>query len=307
MKWLGVSLLVAAFVNIFASTELQPPETCESDDEACVAAQGQAMLQKRSDRTQESMDIMEDSMAGTMVYEYAGSKISIAADSDVALTGKGVWIITVEKGCTDDDVKKMAEHMPAGSKATYSGHPDEGGLCTFMMEGTKSMVETELETHTWPSPPVVSADFPISAIPDLDKTEDDGAFLLETNASAGPPASWGLDRVDDRGGLDSSYTNTGTYPKQGSGVHVYVLDTGVLTTHQDFGGRAKPAFDVFYNKGKECSPSDTNCAIDRQGHGTHCRNNWWLNVWGCQADQPVRREGPLGPRQWLACGHHPGG
>merc|ERR1719221_41759 len=91
----------------------------------------------------------------------------------LALTGKGVWIITVEKGCTDDDVKKMAEHMPPNTVPTYSGSPDEGGLCTFMMKGTKSDVETELETHTWPSPPVVSADFPISAIPDLDKTEDD--------------------------------------------------------------------------------------------------------------------------------------
>merc|ERR1719434_441077 len=113
-----------------------------------------------------------------MEYEYAGAKISIAADSDVALTGRGLWVITVPTNCTDDDVKQMADHMPAGSKANFSGHPSEGGLCVFMMEGTKSDVETELETHTWPSTPVVSADFPINAIPDLNKTEDDGALLL---------------------------------------------------------------------------------------------------------------------------------
>jgi hypothetical protein len=36
--------------------------------------------------------------------------------------------------------------------------------------------------------------------------------------------SWGLDRIDDRRGLDNSYEHT----RSGAGVHVYVLDTGIV-------------------------------------------------------------------------------
>src|SRR5215216_5420349 len=49
------------------------------------------------------------------------------------------------------------------------------------------------------------------------------------------PPSWGLDRVDQRGlPLDRSYS----YATDGTGVSVYVFDTGIRTTHVDFGGRA---------------------------------------------------------------------
>jgi len=56
----------------------------------------------------------------------------------------------------------------------------------------------------------------------------------------------------------------------GYGVHVYVLDTGVRTTHQDFGGRAVPTLETYQNYVRPCSANDRSCAYDRQGHGTHC-------------------------------------
>jgi len=68
-------------------------------------------------------------------------------------------------------------------------------------------------------------------------------------------ASWGLDRIDQRNGLDNSFSYTNT----GAGVTAYVIDTGIRTTHGEFGGRAVSGFDAV----------DGGAADDCHGHGTH--------------------------------------
>ena len=50
-----------------------------------------------------------------------------------------------------------------------------------------------------------------------------------------PTTFWGLDRIDQR---DLPLNNTYNYNRVGSGVHAYVLDTGIWVTHQDFGTHA---------------------------------------------------------------------
>merc|ERR1740129_765303 len=71
-------------------------------------------------------------------------------------------------------------------------------------------------------------------------------------------ATWGLNRIgaDQRG-------------RSGNSATVFVLDTGVRITHNDFSGRAAPALDMTIGDPVECG-SDLSCAGDRQGHGTHC-------------------------------------
>jgi len=51
---------------------------------------------------------------------------------------------------------------------------------------------------------------------------------------------------------------------------VYVLDTGIRTTHNDFSGRAIPTLISLDDKMTVCDANDAKCALDKNGHGTHC-------------------------------------
>ena len=91
--------------------------------------------------------------------------------------------------------------------------------------------------------------------------EDEGTVLDPASSFAFPSGTqsspwWHLDRIDeDSYPLDGSYA----YDNSGDGVRIYVIDTGIRQTHNEFGSRA----DILY-EADTWSPSDTDC----HGHGT---------------------------------------
>ncbi len=75
-------------------------------------------------------------------------------------------------------------------------------------------------------------------------------------ADQADPPSWGLDRIDQRAlPLNRNYS----YTTDASTVTAYVIDTGIRTSHSDFGGRAT------WGVNTTGDGVDTDCS----GHGTH--------------------------------------
>lgn len=91
--------------------------------------------------------------------------------------------------------------------------------------------------------------------PKVVSIENDTIMKVDATTQSNP--DWGLDRIDQRNlPLDSAYS----YLQTGSGTTAYIVDTGILSTHQQFSGLVLSGYTAI---------SDGNGTSDCHGHGTH--------------------------------------
>jgi subtilisin family serine protease len=93
----------------------------------------------------------------------------------------------------------------------------------------------------------------LAADPSVEYVEQDAVIAATATQ---PGVTWGLDRIDQHARtLDKKYTY-----RSAKDVTAYVIDTGIRTSHKDFGGRASNGYDFV---------DGDRIADDCNGHGTH--------------------------------------
>jgi len=229
------------YASLIAQMSWQPSSARQCADEACPEEKylGQAVLQTThvkeqlfdedgiSDDTADGDDAIKSNMElihGIRVYGYH-SALHADSEDDVELLATEfdpvIWIFVFTDKATDADMLNFCNDLAAKARCTMTGHPDEKGLPMDVLRATKAELQQILAKH--PEVSFVEADSKVYAMPHV---LQDPAALLDAESSTLP---WGLDRIDERT-IDSTSSYTPS-PKSGSGVHVYVLDRGVRTTH----------------------------------------------------------------------------
>ncbi|HEX6682471.1 MAG TPA: S8 family peptidase [Candidatus Limnocylindrales bacterium] len=96
-----------------------------------------------------------------------------------------------------------------------------------------------------------------------------------------PVPSWGIDRIDQ---VNRPLSNSYTYTATGSGVHAYIIDSGIDPNHSNFGGRATFDFNSIDTNNTDCN-----------SHGTHVAGTIGSTSYGVA--KSVRLHGV----KWLNC------
>lgn len=153
-------------------------------------------------------------------------------DSPEAIPGE--YIVVFEPGASGRSVDQAAEQARGNGASVHFFYTDalSGFAATLPDTALNGLVHN----------------------PNVAYIEADQTVTIDGSQS---PATWGIDRIDQR---NLPLNNTYTYNYTGAGVHAYIIDTGILVTHNEFGGRASVAFD---------SVGDGQNGIDCNGHGTH--------------------------------------
>ncbi|MFI8456976.1 S8 family peptidase [Kitasatospora sp. NPDC085464] len=187
--------------------------------------------------------------ARTAAEPIAGRYLVVFKDGAVASSD-------VAQGAAAEAGRAATAH---GVQAAQTSAASVAGRLTNAHGGSvRTVFDTALQGYVAEMTPAqaksVASDPAVESV-EQDSVRHSGSAPEATRASS--VASWGLDRIDQRNlPLDNSYTA----PNTASNVTVYLVDSGLRTTHTQFGGRAVIGVDLV---------GDGRNGADCIGHGTH--------------------------------------
>ncbi|MEL6893070.1 MAG: S8 family peptidase [Actinomycetota bacterium] len=176
------------------------------------------------------------------------------------------WIVILDDGATSDVDTVLAQATATELAATGRSSDDLSAASLPVIHRYEHAVDgfaAEMSAATAKS---------LASHPDV--------AIVERNQTVSIDATWGQDRVDERDlPLDGAFNASG----DGTGVHAYIIDTGVRTGHSDFGGRIGNGFTAIGSSAEDCN-----------GHGTHVAGTVGGSTYGIAPDVTIHAVRVLG-------------
>lgn len=173
-----------------------------------------------------------------LIYAAPATTNSVLSSSQAKGIIKNQYIVILNKdaGPSNDFAKNIAKQH--GGKVLQTYDTVLKGFAVYLPEAAGTAFVEAMKKN----PNVVSV-------------ENDTIMKIDATTQSNP--DWGLDRIDQKAlPLNSAYS----YLQTGSGTTAYIVDTGILSTHQQFSGRVLSGYTAI---------SDGNGTTDCNGHGTH--------------------------------------
>jgi subtilisin family serine protease len=159
---------------------------------------------------------------------------------------KGHYIVVLKGEVAEADIDRQTDRI------AFSRNARVGNVWKKAIHGFTAQMSAQ-EAEALANDPAVAL------------VEEDG--IMNINATQSNP-TWGLDRIDQP---SLPLSTTYTYDNNGAGVTAFIIDTGILSTHTDFGGRVVAGYTAI---------SDGLGTSDCNGHGTHVAGTVGGSVYG---------------------------
>ncbi|KAH7125756.1 alkaline proteinase [Dendryphion nanum] len=192
---------------------------------------------------------------------FLGALLPAALAAPLAARGEvipGKYIITLKEGVDANSVenhltwvndvhkRSLGKRNTAGIEKkygirkwkAYAGEFDDATIAEIKANPDVALVEPDTVAYLW-----------------YEESSPNPAKLAERALTTQSGATWGLGAISHRTGSSTSYIYD---TSAGEGTFAYVVDSGVLATHSQFGGRATLGFNAAGG-----------AHVDSIGHGTH--------------------------------------